>query len=183
MFKKHPEIKEEELDEEIVELLIWEILTEYEENLQEIPQIEDLKQEIKLVKAVEKVDIDISSIVNHPTKGETFRDRIIRRIDEGTLNPDTLKVIAETESHRCEEDSAFQTIKQIKKGTDLTPYKIWVTMDDDLVRATHDYIDHDIVELDEYFVTFDGDRARWPGDFENADNNVNCRCWNDYIWI
>ena len=183
--RTRPELEEFDEDE-ILDLLLTEILTEYSAELQENLQKDDLKSEI--LRFTEKEirqagEVDIPSIVNSPTKGETFRDRIINRINEETLTPDTLKVIVETESHRCEEDSAYRSAKQIQKKTGLTPYKVWHTMEDDRVRLTHDYIDHDIVGIDEYFVTFDGDMARWPGDFQLAENNCGCRCWLEFIWI
>jgi hypothetical protein len=177
--RNRPEL-EEFSEDEILDLLLIEILTESGETKDE------LKDEI--LRFTEKEirqagEVDIPSIVNSPTKGETFRDRIERRIQEETLTPDTLKVIVETESHRCEEDSAYRSAKQIQKKTGLTPYKLWNTMEDEKVRETHYDIDHDIVGIDEYFETFDGDRARWPGDFDYAENNANCRCWIEFIWI
>ncbi len=179
-----PEQKKKVLCEEVEEILILSCIDGMERTIEGFPTIsmrEDLRFTEKEIR--QAGEVDIPSIVNSPTKGETFRDRIINRINEETLTPDTLKVIVETESHRCEEDSAYRSAKQIQKKTGLTPYKVWHTMEDDRVRDTHEYIDHDIVGIDEYFVTFDGDMARWPGDFEDPANNCNCRCRCEFIWI
>lgn len=55
--------------------------------------------------------------------------------------------------------------------------KTWLTVGDDKVRETHDYIDGTTIGIDAEFVTYDGDRAKYPGDFALAQNNANCRCW------
>jgi hypothetical protein len=54
--------------------------------------------------------------------------------------------------------------------------KTWVTMMDDRVRDTHDYLEGETVGIGEDFYTYDGDHASAPGLFELAENNVNCRC-------
>lgn len=53
-------------------------------------------------------------------------------------------------------------------------------MEDDKVRDTHDYLEGMSVGIDEEFYTYDGDHALYPGGFENAQNNVNCRCFLTY---
>lgn len=188
-----PEQQKRKLCEEVEEVLILSCIDGMNRVIDSFPLREDFDDEIEDFLLIEHPftekeireagEVDIPSIVNTPTKGETFRERIERRIDEQTLSPETLKVIVETESHRCEENSAFQSAKQIQSFTNLSPFKVWRTMEDDKVRFTHDYIDHDIVGIDEYFETYDGDKARCPGDFEDPNNNINCRCWLDYIWI
>lgn len=79
--------------------------------------------------------------------------------------------VAETEGHRILNEAELIAAK---KGGAKT--KTWITQRDDRVRETHDYLLGETVGIDEVFVTFDGDKARFPGDFENAENNVNCRC-------
>lgn len=54
--------------------------------------------------------------------------------------------------------------------------KKWVTMEDEKVRDTHEFLNGVKVDLDEKFYTFDGDSAMYPSDFTLARNNVNCRC-------
>nr|DAV01099.1 MAG TPA: hypothetical protein [Bacteriophage sp.] len=53
-------------------------------------------------------------------------------------------------------------------------------MDDDKVRATHQPLHAKTIPIDDYFVTFDGDRALKPGGFTKPENNVNCRCQLTY---
>ena len=55
--------------------------------------------------------------------------------------------------------------------------KTWGTMLDESVRETHSYLESVSVPLEEEFFTFDGDHAPYPGLFQKAENNVNCRCF------
>ena len=79
--------------------------------------------------------------------------------------------IAETEMHRIANTAALDTAKYAGAKS-----KTWVTMLDDKVRDTHDYLEGETVDIDEDFYTYDGDHASAPGLFELAENNVNCRC-------
>lgn len=79
--------------------------------------------------------------------------------------------IAETEMHRIANTAALNTAKYAGAKS-----KTWVTMLDDKVRDTHDYLEGETVDIDEDFYTYDGDHASAPGLFELAENNVNCRC-------
>ncbi len=117
-----------------------------------------------------------------PVGGEDFRQRVSRRIDEGTLGEYELQRIVETDGHRVSETGAYETAEVVSYETGRTCEKQWETMRDPRVRETHDYLQSMHVGLDEVFVTFDGDYARFPGDFNLASNNIACRCWLDYIF-
>lgn len=112
--------------------------------------------------------------------GETFADRISREIDEGTLDRSALERIAETEYHRVGETGAYNSAQAYEARTGLTAYKQWLTMQDNRVRDTHWYLEGTTVLSNGYFYTFDGDRARFPGGFQKAENNINCRCIISY---
>ena len=84
---------------------------------------------------------------------------------------DDLIRIAETEVHRDANESALATAK--KAGATR---KTWVTMMDEKVRDTHQYLEMMTVGINEDFYTYDGDHASAPGLFDLAENNVNCRC-------
>lgn len=85
--------------------------------------------------------------------------------------------VAETEGHRAFGEAEYLTAK---KGGATS--KTWITMEDDRVRSTHEYIDRLEVGIDDRFVTWDGDSALYPGDFGLAENNVNCRCYCNYSY-
>lgn len=54
--------------------------------------------------------------------------------------------------------------------------KRWVTMLDDKVRDTHDYLEGAEVSFNEDFYTYNGDHAPFPGMFGVPEEDVNCRC-------
>ena len=117
-----------------------------------------------------------------PIAEETFEQRIARRVEEDSLSLENLTRIIETDWHRVEETGAYDTavLKADKTGTKA--YKAWETMMDDRVRDTHWYIQSVVVPIDERFYTFDGDSARFPGDFMKPENNIRCRCELKYIF-
>lgn len=101
---------------------------------------------------------------------KTFADRIVDHWRNGDF--EGIKRVAETETHRLynagEIDSA--------RSSGLPVTKTWVTMLDDKVRDTHDYLEGMSIGIDDRFYTYDGDSALYPGEFALAENNVNCRC-------
>lgn len=133
-------------------------------------------------------DIPVSAsrmfeVADAPTKGETFRDRMethFREYEE-TRDAETLinrlSVIAETETHRAINTGSLDGAEDYQRNhPNVTVMKQWLTMLDERVRDTHDYLEGATVPLEARFFTFDGDSARFPGDFMLAENNVNCRC-------
>ena len=108
--------------------------------------------------------------------GENFEERLSRRVDEETLDIDTLQRIIDTDYHRMEETGAYDTAEIVEERTGRTAYKVWETMQYDRVRPTHWYLQSKAVPMSARFYTYDGDSARYPGDFEKAENNSNCRC-------
>lgn len=133
----------------------------------------------------ENVPYDTESLYNalyRSVGGQTFEERITERIQDGTLDKETLKRILETDYHRMEETGAYDRAMAYAKETGQTPYKVWQTMEDDRVRDTHWDIQDVEVPMDGRFYTFDNDSARFPGDFDFVENNANCRCWLRYTF-
>ena len=113
---------------------------------------------------------DVMKVVDAKVAGKTWRERVEDYFSNGGTGEDIAR-IADTETHRIANTAAFDTAK--KAGAEN---KTWVTMLDDRVRETHDYLEGMTVGIDEDFYTYDGDHASAPGLFELAENNVNCRC-------
>lgn len=122
-----------------------------------------------------------------PTAGETFAQRLDRHITEFEQSTEdvvmatdklvnALSVLAETETHRTINQGIMDGAEWYEAETGQTVYKQWVTMRDDRVRDTHDYLEGATVPLNARFYTYDGDSARFPGDFADPSNNVGCRC-------
>lgn len=104
--------------------------------------------------------------------GLNFADRTLSYAELG--DKEGIIRVAETDGHRVYQDGGYQGAKGIAKT------KTWLTMLDDKVRDTHDYLEGMTVGFDEKFYTFDGDSARYPGDFESVANNARCRCVISY---
>lgn len=135
-----------------------------------------------------KTDLPVSAsrmyeVADTPTKGETFRERMDTHFREYEESGDAerlvnqLSVIAETETHRAINTGGLDGAEDYqRKNPGKTVMKTWVTMLDDRVRDTHDYLEGATIPVSARFYTYDGDSAMKPGDFMLAENNVNCRC-------
>lgn len=113
---------------------------------------------------------DVMKIVDEKVAGKTWRERVEDYFANGGSVDDLVR-IAETEMHRDANTAALDTAK--KAGAKS---KTWLTMMDDKVRESHEYLLGQTVGIDEDFYTYDGDHASAPGLFSLAENNVNCRC-------
>lgn len=113
--------------------------------------------------------------------GETFEDRVRKHVDAGDNG--RIGVLAESEAHRVCQTAGFDAAKRASDKFGIVVGKQWDTMMDDRVRDTHMYLEGTAVALDEEFYTYDGDHALYPGGFERAENNVNCRCELSYVNI
>lgn len=113
---------------------------------------------------------DLQKALDLKIEDKTYKDRVREHFEN--LDVDGIIRVADTESHRLYNEAVFESAKASGKNV----YKTWETMMDDRVRETHSYIEGVSVPIDERFYTSDGDSARYPGDFELAQNNVGCRC-------
>lgn len=113
---------------------------------------------------------DVSRTVNKKVAGKTWRERVEEYFSNGGTVDDLVR-IAETETHRDANTAALETAR--KAGA---KNKTWVTMLDDRVRDTHDYLEGMTVGIDEDFYTYDGDHAPAPGMFGVPEEDINCRC-------
>ena len=113
---------------------------------------------------------DVMKVIDAKVAGKTWRERAEEYFANGGSVDDLVR-IAETETHRDANTAALDTAKRAGAKN-----KTWLTMMDDKVRESHDYLLGQTVGIDDDFYTYDGDHASAPGLFELAENNVNCRC-------
>lgn len=112
---------------------------------------------------------DLTSILNwvYP-RGETTSEIF----DKDVTDREKLQRMIECEANRVFNSGVIEA----GKGVDgLT--KTWETMGDDRVRDEHWYLDGVTIPFDEEFVTIGGSSAPAPGMFNEADLDVNCRCF------
>lgn len=113
---------------------------------------------------------DVMRIVDERVAGKTWRERVEEYFaNEGSV--DDLLRIAETETHRIANESAWETATNCGAST-----KTWLTMLDDKVRDNHTFLEGQTIPVDADFYTPDGDHARAPGLFALPENNCGCRC-------
>ena len=113
---------------------------------------------------------DVMKAVDAKVAGKTWRERVEDYFANGGTGEDIAR-IADTETHRIANTAALDTARQAGATN-----KTWVTMLDDRVRETHDYLEGMTVGIDEDFYTYDGDHASAPGLFGLGESNVACRC-------
>ena len=107
--------------------------------------------------------------------GKTFADRVRQNETVGELQR-----LTESEYHRVYNEAVYDGVQQHVSKTHRVVFKTWHTRMDDRVRDTHTYLEGLSLPLGSEFYTYDGDHALFPSGFENAENNVNCRCWLTY---
>jgi SPP1 gp7 family putative phage head morphogenesis protein len=113
---------------------------------------------------------DVMNVIDAEVAGKTWRERVRDYFASGGTGADISR-IADTETHRIANTAAYQTAKKAGATT-----KTWVTMADERVRDTHQYLEGMTVGIDEDFYTYDGDHAPAPGLFSLPENSINCRC-------
>lgn len=167
-------VKEDRMDE-ILELLILSYLygNEAANDMLYRTEIETrMQSETETIRIV-PIDADsMNGSVFRDIAGENWEQRVSDYYDseDGTAN-DVINVL-ETDTHRIYNDA----IENVGERSDGNIFKTWETMLDDRVRDTHSYLEGMTVPFDRRFYTFDGDSARYPGDFALASNNCRCRC-------
>lgn len=111
--------------------------------------------------------------IDRKVADKDYKERIREWAEKGDF--EAIIRVAETDANRVINAASYETAKRAG-----AKWKTWVTMDDDKVRATHQPLHAKTIPIDDYFVTFDGDRALKPGGFTKPENNVNCRCQLTY---
>ena len=106
---------------------------------------------------------------------KNWEQRVREYFDDPNGTVDDIMRVAETDANRIYNDAVLNVGNKVAAdGTAVS--KTWNTMLDDRVRDTHEYIESVTVPIGRRFYTFDGDSARYPGDFTDPQNNINCRC-------
>jgi len=113
---------------------------------------------------------EVMQTVDAKVAGKTWRERTEEYFANGGSVDDIVR-IAETETHRDANTAALDTAKRAGATS-----KTWVTMMDDRVRESHDYLLGQTVGIDEDFYTWDGAHAPAPGMFGIPEQDCNCRC-------
>lgn len=121
-------------------------------------------------KLAEIVDYSkLEKTIDQPIDGKTARERIYEYTESGDV--EALIKVADTESHRVYNAGSYDAATSLGLST-----KTWVTMNDDRVRDSHDYLEGVTVPIDAEFYTYNGHHTYYPGQFGVPDEDINCRC-------
>lgn len=118
---------------------------------------------------------DMDEAVFREVAGKNWEQRVTEYINSETGTVDDVIRVVDTDMNRVYNDSILNVAeREHRPGKPIM--KTWETMQDDRVRDTHEYLQSMTVPYDRRFYTYDGDSARYPGDFADPANNCNCRC-------
>lgn len=106
---------------------------------------------------------------------KTFKDCIKEHL-ENLDGESSIEKVLDTEWHRNTNSGIQQFATDYAKNTSSVLYKVWRTELDNKVRDTHSYLEGMKVGINDEFYTYNGDHALYPGMFDNASEDVNCRC-------
>ena len=135
---------------------------------------EDADEELTVTETVETDEMYSAVWLN--IAGKNWEQRIREYYDDPNATVEDIMRVVETDTNRIYSDAVLNVGEKVsKRGVSVT--KTWNTMQDDRVRSTHEYIEAVTVPIDRRFYTYDGDSARYPGDFADPSNNINCRCY------
>lgn len=117
---------------------------------------------------------DVMDTIDKKIEGKTWRDRVWQHFEEGGTQADIARII-ETEAHRDSNEAAYKTATKAGAKT-----KTWHCMMLESSRDQHIFLDGVIAPIDGYFYTYTGAKAKFPGEFGEAENDCNCLCWVSY---
>ena len=118
-------------------------------------------------------EAEMERVINEKIADNTYKQRIEEYLDDENSTVEDFQRVAETDATRVYNAGVVDGGKASGVPGVM---KQWITMDDDRVRSTHEYLQSMTVPLDADFYSWDGDHARAPGLFTLPENNINCRC-------
>ena len=125
---------------------------------------------------------DMNRAVFKVVAGKNWEQRITEYLDDENGTVDDVIRVVDTDMNRIYNDSILNVGERAEdeEPVDGMPTvgvtKTWETMMDERVRSTHEPLQSVSVPVNGRFHTWDGDSARYPGDFTDPNNNINCRC-------
>lgn len=112
----------------------------------------------------------IEGILYKKIDGKTWEERVRDWYENGGTSADIVR-IAETESHRVGNEIAFEAAKAVGAKS-----KTWICMMLPTSRDSHVYLHETTVGIEDYFYSYRGGKTLFPGQFGEAEEDVNCLC-------
>lgn len=116
-----------------------------------------------------------STIRTALVQGDDYKktiDNVKERVNVGKNK--ALQIIQE-ETHRASEDANLKVMQDAKdKGVIMK--KKWLSTLDSRTRKTHQHLDGQTIEMEEYFISKSGRKAQAPKKFGDPKEDMGCRC-------
>lgn len=168
-------VKEDRMDE-ILELLILSYLYGNEaanDMLYSRIDTETVIESETDIYRVVPIDTDsMNDSVFRDIAGENWEQRVSDYYDSEDGTADDVIRVMDTDSHRIYNDA----IEDVGERSEGRIYKTWRTMSDPRVREPHEYLEGMTIPIDRRFYSYNGQSARYPGDFGTPEMDCNCRC-------
>ena len=127
---------------------------------------------------------DMNRAVFKIVAGKDWEQRVTEYLDDENGTVDDVIRVVDTDMHRIYNDSILNVGERADVEDDAedsgqvkpTVMKTWVTMADQKVRDPHAYLEGVSVPVDGRFYSYNGQSARYPGDFGTPEMDCNCRC-------
>lgn len=125
---------------------------------------------------------DMNRAVFKIIAGKNWEQRVSEYMDDENGTVDDIIRVVDTDMNRIYNDSILNVGERAEESDPeqgmqtVGVTKTWETMMDERVRSTHFGLQSVSVPVNGRFHTWDGDSARYPGDFTDPNNNINCRC-------
>ena len=138
--------------------------------------IENPYREIALNANKERVREQVKRAVTQGLiEGEAYTETASRVQDALESNLNNAERIARTEGHRAREVAALDSMEHAEKmGVKMK--KRWVATLDGRTRDGHGELDGTEIPVDDDFESPEGGRGPAPGELNNAEDDINCRC-------
>ena len=131
------------------------------------------KNSAELEREVDQQRHRLEQTINEPIADKTYKQRISEYLDAEDSTVEDFQRVAETDATRVYNAGVVDGGKASGVPGVM---KQWITMEDERVRSTHEYLQSMTVPLNNDFYSYDGDHARAPGLFTLPENNIGCRC-------
>ena len=126
---------------------------------------------------------DMNKSVFRVIADKTWEQRVSEYLDDENGTVDDVIRVVDTDMNRIYNDSILNVGERAEDeepedggAVKPTVMKTWVTMNDQKVRDPHAYLEGVSVPVDGRFYSYNGQSARYPGDFGTPEMDCNCRC-------
>lgn len=166
----------EEVTKQCEDLFIYAYLLGYQIGLDDLDiQEDEAIYYLDSIKGTSKPQESVDKMFIQDGEEKNFVSCIKEHL-ENEDGASSIEKVLSTEWHRDINAGIQQSAEDYTNETGKGITKTWLTVLDDKVRDTHSYLEGMTIGVNEDFYTYNGDHAPYPGLFDSASEDVNCRC-------